>query len=171
MQVVLLNADYSPLGVIDWRKAVKLIVKKKVEVIKLSKKIITNVDNIYKIIVPEIIRLIKLIRSIWKARVPFNRRTVIIRDNHTCAYCLVKKHDMTIDHVIPRSKGGKSTFDNVVCCCKPCNHKKDDRLPSEAGMYLKFKPTTPTIMEFIVRQIKNVGMNETLQTLEELGVI
>ena len=78
---------------------------------------------------------------------------------------------MTIDHILPRSKGGKSEFENTVCCCFACNNKKDNRTPSEAKMFLKFRPYTPTIMEFLIRSIKNSGMEETLNELEKLGVL
>jgi 5-methylcytosine-specific restriction endonuclease McrA len=172
VNTVLLNSDYSPLGIISWKKAMKLICKKKVDVIKYSEIVISNFEKTFVTKIPLIIKLVKLIRTLWRVRVPFSKRTVIIRDNFVCAYCGVRVlKGLTIDHVIPKSKGGKSTFENTVSCCFDCNNKKDNRTPSEAKMYLKFKPYTPTIMEFLVRSIKQSGMEETLNELEKLGVI
>jgi len=162
--VVLLNSDFTPLGVISWKKAIRLLVKGKAEVIKFSTKIIRNFDRTVEIILPEIMRLIKLIREVWKGRVPLNKRNVLIRDQYTCQYCgKVSRTHMSIDHVIPRSKGGKNTFDNLVTCCVSCNNKKDNRLPSEAKMYLKHQPKTPTIMEFLMVSIKNAGLANVLK--------
>lgn len=77
----------------------------------------------------------------WKVP-PVNRREVLRRDNHACQYCGSTKH-LTLDHVIPRSKGGQHTWDNVVTACEKCNSTKKDRLPHEAGMVLKHKPKAP----------------------------
>lgn len=170
--VVLLNSDFTPLGVIGWKKAVKLIAKKKVEVVKYGTHVVSNFEKTVVITIPLIIRLVKLIRTLWGKRVPFSKRTVIIRDNFTCAYCgKYSKTGMTIDHIIPKAQGGKSTFDNVVSCCLPCNNYKDNKTPAQAKMYLKIRPTTPTIMEFIIKQIRNIGLTETLNELERLGVV
>jgi 5-methylcytosine-specific restriction endonuclease McrA len=172
VNTVLLNADYSPLGVINWKKAMKLICKGKVDVIKYSNIVVSNFEKTFVTKIPLIIKLIKMIRTLWRVRVPFSKRTVIIRDNHTCAYCGVKKTSgLTIDHVIPRSKGGKSEFENVVACCFNCNNRKDNRTPSESKMYLKIKPYAPTIMEFVIKSIRNSGMEETLAELEALGAL
>ncbi len=92
--------------------------------------------------VPEHIRLtIGNPERHWKVP-PVNRREVLKRDNHTCLYCGSTKH-LTLDHVIPRSKGGQHTWDNVVTACEKCNSIKSDRLPHEAGMVLKTKPKAP----------------------------
>lgn len=172
VSTVLLNADFSPLGIISWKKAMKLICKKKVDVIKYSDIVIHNFESTFVSKIPLIIKLVKMIRTLWKIRVPFSKRTVIIRDNFTCGYCGKRElKGMTMDHILPRSKGGKSEFENTVCCCFACNNKKDNRTPSEAKMFLKFRPYTPTIMEFLIRSIKNSGMEETLNELEKLGVL
>jgi 5-methylcytosine-specific restriction endonuclease McrA len=169
---VLLNADYTPLGIISWKKAIKLICKKKVEIVKYSETVIHNFENTIVIKIPLIIKLIKLIRKLWGIRVPYSKRTVMIRDNYTCVYCGTdNKKRMTIDHIIPKSKGGKSNFDNTVCCCFDCNNKKDNRTPSESRMFLKTRPYTPTIMEFLKKSIKDSGMESTLKELELLGVL
>jgi 5-methylcytosine-specific restriction endonuclease McrA len=167
--VLLLNADYSPLCLISWQKAVKLICKAKVEIIKTSKKVIHNFEKTMEILIPEVIRLMKYVRNLWKVRVPFNKRHITIRDDNTCQYCGKEiKHGGSIDHVIPKSKGGKSNFDNCVLACVPCNNKKDNRLPSEAKMFLRKQPHTPTVNEFILKAIKSAGL---VDVLTELGII
>ena len=169
MSVVLLNSDYTTLGIISWRKAVRLMVKKKVEIVKASTRVIHNFEQTVEIVIPLVLRLIKLVRALWKVRVPFNKKALLMRDNHKCQYCGCElNRNATIDHVIPRSKGGKSTFDNCVAACTPCNNKKDDRLPSIAKMYPKQKPHTPTINEFIMLSIKNAGLDALLA---ELGIV
>lgn len=162
--VILLNADFSPMGIISWQKAVCLIVKGKVEVLKKSKQILHNFEKTIEIYVPEIVRLLKFVRQLWKRRVPLNRRNIAIRDNFTCQYCgKVLEKGGTLDHVVPKSKGGKTSFDNCVYSCVTCNCKKDNRLPSEAKMYPKSKPYTPTINQFLLHQIKLVGLDESLK--------
>lgn len=165
--VLLLNADYTPLGVISWRKAVRLMAKGKVEVVKHSNTVLYNMERTVKFVLPAILRLIKFIRSIFKNKVPFNKRNVLLRDNFTCAYCGKRSlTKMSLDHIVPRSKGGKSTFENTVTCCVPCNHKKDSKSCKEANMWPRFvKPIQPTIMEFILVQIRKMGMEPALKEL------
>ncbi len=164
--VLLLNADYSPLCLISWQKAVKLICKAKVEIIKTSKKVIHNFEKTLEIFIPEVIRLMKYVRNLWKVRVPFNKRHITIRDDNTCQYCGKEiKHGGSIDHVIPKSKGGKSNFDNCVLACVPCNNKKDNRSCSEAKMYPKHQPFTPTIQEFMTLTVKNAGLGHVLKEI------
>lgn len=167
---ILLNTDYLPLGLISLRKAIKLIVKEKVEVIKShSTEVLYNFEKTFKIFYPLVLRLIKFIRRIYGVKVRFSKRNVLIRDNFTCMYCGADiKRYSTLDHVIPKSLGGKSTFDNIVACCLECNNKKDNRLPSKIGMYLIKQPYTPTINQFILLQIKRTGM---VKYLEEIGII
>lgn len=164
--VVMLNADYQPLGIISWQKAVKLIAKKKVEVIKVTETVISNFEKTCKMAIPSIVRLIKYVRALWRTKVPFNKRNLAIRDGHTCAYCGKKiATGMSIDHVLPVSKGGKSTFDNTVAACVPCNNKKDNKTCAQAKMFPKWKPFTPTISQFLMLQIKNTGLESTLKEL------
>lgn len=167
--VILLNADYSPLGIISWQKAIKLWSKGKIEIIKASERIIRNFDKTMELFAPLVIRLLKLVRALWKKRVPFNKHNLLIRDNHICQYCGKElKHTSSIDHIVPKSKGGKSTFENCTSACVPCNCKKDDRTCSEAKMYPVNKPYTPTINQFIMMSIKNAGLDKTLI---ELGIM
>jgi len=144
-----------------------LMAKGKVEVVKASNKIVQSVENAWKCVVPQVIRLIKLVRTIYRSRVPFSKKNVLYRDEFTCQYCGKTRGKLTIDHVIPKSKGGKSTFENCVASCKPCNNTKGNRTPREAKMPLRKHPVQPTIMEFLKLRMRKLGIDSLLK---ELGI-
>lgn len=161
---VLLNADYSFLNVVDWKRALRLIVKNKVKVLSYSQRCIHGTAG--KVMrIPAVMRLIKLIRSVYRTCVPFSKRNVLIRDGFRCAYCGKQHGKMTIDHIIPRSRGGRSTFENCVTCCRACNLKKGYHTPSEAGMYPRLRPSQPTISEFIRLRFKRLGIDDLWQQM------
>jgi 5-methylcytosine-specific restriction endonuclease McrA len=163
---VLLNGDYSFLCTIDVRKAFKLVFANKVNVLKFSDRMIQGVQKAFKI--PAVIVLIKVVRSVYRGRVPFSKKNVLIRDRYQCAYCGNRGgNELTIDHVIPKSRGGKTDFDNCVASCRKCNNKKDARTPSEAGVRLMKRPYQPTISEFIKIRLKQSG---AYAYLVELGI-
>ncbi len=165
--VILLNADFTPLGLISLKKAMKLVAKGKAEIVKEAKKIINTVTKSF--FVPLVLRLIKFVRMLYGKKVPFSKRNVMILYDYKCAYCGVRmKSGMTLDHIIPRSRGGKTEFSNVVPCCLKCNNIKDNKLPHEVGMTLKYKVIVPTINEYLQIQIKNLGLGNTLK---ELGIL
>jgi len=168
--VILLNGDYTAMGVISWKKAMILIVKGKVEIIKQSDIALHTTKNVVDFFLPLVIRLLKFIRQIYKTRVTFNKRNVHIRDAYTCQYCGKKLTSKTasLDHVIPLSKNGPSDFKNTVTSCVQCNNEKDNRTPTQAGMFLKRKPFQPTIHEFMLIQIKTCGLSKYLK---ELGLL
>jgi 5-methylcytosine-specific restriction endonuclease McrA len=165
-KVILLNSDYSFLNVISWKRAIRLLVKGKAEVIKASEKVISNAERTIEIVIPKVLRLVELVKSIYKSRVPFSKKNVLIRDDFTCAYCGRIDEKLTIDHIIPKSKGGSTSFENCVASCKPCNNKKNNRTPKEAGMALQFKPHTPTLMDFFVIKMKKLGVYKVLREME-----
>ncbi len=108
-----------------------------------------------------------IVRMIYKNKVPFSKRNVLVRDSFTCMYCGASgKIKLDVEHIIPSSRGGKTTFDNCVASCKPCNSNKGSRTPSEAKMYLKRQPYTPTISEFIRMKMKQLKLDELLKELE-----
>ena len=111
--VILLNQDFSFLTVLNWKKAIKLLVKEKVEVIKYSKKEIRNAESTVKMVVPKVIKLLYYIKNV-NIKVKYSKRNVLVRDQFTCAYCGGKPRRLTVDHIIPKSKGGKSTYENTV---------------------------------------------------------
>jgi len=91
---------------------------------------------------PAVIRLNYYVAVPYK-ELPFNKKNILIRDNYTCQYCGKKCHDLTLDHVLPKSRGGDYSWENIVAACKECNQKKADRTPKEAGMKLLRKPYRP----------------------------
>lgn len=156
MQTIVLNADYTFLNVVDWRKAVKLVLKKKVEVIKESDFV---VNGAFK--VPAVMKLVYLVRAIFRNRIPYTKKNVLIRDMYVCQYCGATS-DLTIDHVIPESRGGKTNFENCVACCRNCNVSKGCRKPKEARMFLRRRPFNPTVMDFLACQMKTLGVQDYL---------
>ncbi len=158
---VLLNADYSFLNMVNWKRAMCLVSKGKVQVLTYSGRIINGVQGmVFK--APAVMRLTKLIRTIYRARVPFSKRNVLIRDGFRCAYCGAVARHLTLDHIIPKSRGGDSSFENCVASCRACNNSKACRTPNEACMYLKKKPYQPTISEFLRMKFKRLGLDEIL---------
>jgi len=164
-RVILLNSDYSYLNTISWKTAMKLLFKGKVEMLKATNRILKSIEGKWTVVVPAVLRLIKLVRTVYKTRVPFSKRNVVQRDLFTCQYCGHKEKKMTIDHVVPISRGGKTTFENCVAACKPCNNTKGDRTPNEANMTLRKQPHQPTIMEFLTLRMKALGIDEVLRDL------
>ncbi len=164
--VIVLNADYTYLNIIDWKRAIKLLVQKKVEVVKYGERIIRGFNREIKI--PLIVKLIKFVRAVYKSSVPLSKRNIFIRDQYICQYCgkSCRKHP-TIDHIIPKSRGGKFTWNNVVTACMRCNQKKGSKLPSEAGMSLIKRPNRPTISEFLHLKMKLLGISGILEGMWE----
>jgi 5-methylcytosine-specific restriction endonuclease McrA len=142
--VVVFSKNYLPISRINIRRAICLLVTDKAEPMEVTSETIFHVRSPNLILeVPAHIRLkINSTERIWKVP-PVNRREVLRRDKHQCQYCGSSKK-LTLDHVIPRSKGGKHTWDNVVIACEPCNSRKGDRTPPDAGMVLKTTPKAPT---------------------------
>jgi len=140
--------------------------KGKTQVLKYSERVVRNSSGIVMKI-PLVMKLVKLVRSIYKSKVPFTKKNVFIRDKFRCVYCDTKDVRLTIDHVVPVSKGGRTNFDNCVASCKPCNSNKGNRTPSEARMFMKKRPYTPTIAEFIRLKMKQLGID---RFLVDLGV-
>lgn len=136
-KVLVLNASYEPLNICTWRRAVVLLLKGKAERIEHNSKILYSDFPL-----PTVIRLRHYIRIPYK-EISLSRRNILHRDNYICQYCGVKRHDLTIDHIMPRSRGGIDSWDNVVAACLKCNVKKGDRTPREAGMALMSSPRRP----------------------------
>ena len=141
-QCVLLNADYTFLNVVNWKRAMCLIAKGKVQVLRHSERLIRTAEGL-AVKVPAVLRLIKLIRTLYINRVPFSKKNVLIRDGFKCAYCGGVKRKLTIDHIIPKSKGGRTQWDNLVACSKNINRMKSNKTPTEARLKLLKKPVKP----------------------------
>ena len=119
--VLVLNQNYEPLNVCNLPRAFRLLFGERAEVIEYDHQVIRTPRTEYR--APSVIRLQHLIRR-PRPRVKLSRREVFVRDHHTCQYCGRQSHDLTLDHVVPRHRGGGHTWDNLVTACKPCNHRK-----------------------------------------------
>lgn len=140
--VVVFSKNYLPVSRVNIRRAVALLVTGKAEPLHFSGKGYNLHSPSIVLFVPEHIRLtITDAERVWKLP-PVNRREVLRRDKYACQYCGNTKK-LTLDHVMPRSKGGKHSWDNVVIACEPCNSRKGDRTPIQAGMVLRTKPKAP----------------------------
>lgn len=148
-QVVLLNADFTFLDTLSWKRAIKLVSKGKVEIVKATKKFVRNFEETVSFYLPEVIRLIKFVRLVYKNKVPFTKRNVFVRDLFTCAYCGKEINKPSLDHIVPKSRGGEDSWENCVTSCYDCNGKKGNLTPNESKMYLKKRPKKPTIAEFM----------------------
>jgi 5-methylcytosine-specific restriction endonuclease McrA len=141
--VVVFSKNYLPISRVNIRRAVVLLVTGKAEPVDFLARAAWEVKSPNLIFqVPAHIRLTaNSTERVWKVP-PVNRREILRRDLHTCQYCGSKKH-LTIDHVIPRSKGGKHSWDNVVTACERCNAQKGDRTLVQVGMTLRRRPQAP----------------------------
>jgi 5-methylcytosine-specific restriction endonuclease McrA len=138
-----LNATFEPLHIVSVRRAVVLLLKEKAEVIEATQARIRS-ENL-ALDMPLVIRLVYYVRVPHRLLLPLTRRTVLARDQYTCQYCGAQpaKGSLTLDHVVPRSRGGEHRWENVVSACIPCNQRKGGRIPREAGMTLLSRPTRP----------------------------
>jgi hypothetical protein len=141
MRTTILNLDYSVITISSWQKGMVLLLKGLVQPIEFWPVPILSAGGEYYQ-VPKIVMVKKYIKR-SKRFVP-NKRNVFLRDNYTCQYCGCEKPDfLTLDHVMPQSRGGRNTWENLVCACRDCNFKKGNRTPEEAMMPLLKKPTEP----------------------------
>ena len=145
--VLVLNASYEPLNVCSVRRAHVLVFKGKAEVIERLDKPLTSATSTYPW--PHVIRLVTYVRVPRAVQRKISRRALFARDGWRCVYCGTSSGRLTLDHVVPRSRGGDSVWENVVTSCAPCNHKKGDRLLEEARMELLHLPRAPAPVLFI----------------------
>jgi 5-methylcytosine-specific restriction endonuclease McrA len=145
--VLVLNATYEPINVCTVRRAVVLLLKEKAEIIERAERELHSATT--TISRPVVIRLVAYVRIPRDTHCrKITRRAVFARDNWTCQYCGARSN-LTVDHVIPRSKGGASSWDNIVTCCAPCNRRKGDRLPRQANMHPRHAPRPPSPTLFV----------------------
>ena len=137
---LLLNATYEPLCVVSTRRAIVLVLAAKAEPVDSAQDVV-HAETI-SLAVPVVARLTRYVRVPYPAQVPLSRRAVFTRDGQTCVYC--GSSATSIDHVVPRSRGGTHTWDNVVAACRRCNHTKADRSLAELGWVLPHPPRTPS---------------------------
>jgi 5-methylcytosine-specific restriction endonuclease McrA len=146
-RVLVLNATFEPINVCTVRRAVVLLLKAKAELVERGRLELHSENS--TVARPVVIRLITYVNVPRDAhRRKITRRAVFARDSWTCQYC-GSRSNLTVDHVIPRSKGGTSSWENIVASCAPCNRRKGDRLPRQAGMHPRKRPRTPRAEIFI----------------------
>ncbi len=138
--VLVLNANFQPINVTSSYRAINLILAEKATLIMNGRGFIHSVTQTFPL--PSVIRLKRLIKR-PRPIVKFTRKEIFRRDNYTCQYCLRPSKSLTIDHVIPRHMGGKTTWDNVVTACPHCNHRKGGMTPKQSGMYPRKHPKHP----------------------------
>lgn len=136
---LVLNATYEPLCVVPLKRAVVLVLAEKATVIEEGAGLLRSERHAMP--VPSVVRLSHHVRVPYRRSVPLTRRGVLQRDQHRCAYCRARAE--TVDHVVPRSRGGRHEWGNVVAACKRCNHRKADRLLAELGWSLLHTPVAP----------------------------
>lgn len=158
-RVLLLNGStWEPLAVISLPRAINLILAGKAIVVEETGDFLRTIRD--KFPVPSVIALRAYI-NVPRRKAHWSRKGVLVRDNYTCIYCgvvpgmiqrgkVLTKHDFTIDHVVPRSRGGRDTWTNTASACAHCNHRKGDRLPHEAGMKLRWEPKTPRTSYLVI---------------------
>ncbi len=143
-RVLILNASYEPLHVCSVKRAVNLLMHDVVERVEDSRHVLRTPSTRFP--VPSVVRLKRYVRRPHRQRVAFNRRNVFRRDDQRCQYCGQRAFDLTLDHVVPRSRGGPTSWENVVACCRACNARKRDRTPEEAQMALRRRPVAPAFL-------------------------
>jgi 5-methylcytosine-specific restriction endonuclease McrA len=137
--VLVLNASYEPINICAARRALVLVLKGVASAEELTNHSIHSSKKAVKL--PSVIRLLEYRRIPHQTRA-LSRKNILMRDRYTCQYChkTLPSAEMTLDHVIPRSRSGESTWENLVACCHRCNNKKGNRTPEEAGMRLARQP-------------------------------
>ena len=152
MQVLVLNSTYQPINITTLARGFKLVFKEKAEILEYIKgnPIVTDKDKFKR---PTVIRLLKYV-SVPVRKVQLCRQNIFKRDEFKCLYCGSEKN-LTIDHIMPSSRGGSNSWENLATCCKGCNNKKDNKTPEEANMHLSTIPFRPSYINYI-RKFENI---------------
>jgi 5-methylcytosine-specific restriction endonuclease McrA len=147
VRTLVLNAGYEPLAVVSFRRALVLVLAGKATIVaEDADPVVTSSVVLAR---PSVILLGRYVRASYGRSVPVSRRGVLRRDAHRCAYCA--RGATTVDHVVPRSRGGLDTWTNLVACCIRCNGVKGDRTPEEMGWVLQNRPYAPRGPAWVVR--------------------
>lgn len=140
--VLVLNQNYEPLNVCNVRRALVLVLRGKAEVIEAAEAAFHSATTRFTL--PSVIRLIHMIRR-PRPKIRLTRKEIFARDGWQCVYCGRQTRDLTLDHVMPRHRGGPHTWENLVSACRICNHKKAGRTPQEARMAMNLQPCIPRV--------------------------
>ncbi len=147
-QVLVLNSSYEAINVCNGRRALLLLMKGVADAVQDSRFEVRSATTSWSL--PEVIRLRRYIRIPYRP-IPYCRKNVFLRDDYTCQYCGQKKpiDQLTLDHILPTSRGGGDNWNNVVTACRSCNHAKGSLTPEEAQMNLPYRPTHPHLPSFL----------------------
>jgi len=158
-RVLLLNGStWEPLAVVSLTRAINLIIAEKAVIVEQTGEFLRTVRSRFP--VPSVIALRRYI-NVPRRQAHWSRKGVLLRDNFVCIYCgvmpgslshnkVLTKDDFTIDHIVPRSRGGKDQWTNTACACYHCNHRKGSRLPHEAGLKMLWEPKTPRTSYLVI---------------------
>lgn len=151
--VLLLNASFEPLRTISFQRAISLIVEKRAEMVAaVEGKLVRSPSTTFPW--PSVVRLIEYVKVPFrKTRIPATRKNILARDGYECCFCTKRKAD-SVDHILPKSRGGEHSWTNLVAACRKCNSIKGDRTPQEAGMKMRFQPFIPQSEKWML-----VGLN------------
>jgi len=156
-KVLVLNQSYEPVSICSAKKAIILLYLTKAELIaKRDGKIVRSVKDFYPH--PSVIRISRFLKAPFK-KIELSRKNILKRDGFRCQYCGHKATNLTIDHVIPKSRGGTDNWENLVAACHKCNNRKGNRTPEEANMTLINKPRKPHHILFIKQYMGKVDDN------------
>ena len=158
--VLVLNQSFEPLAVCRARRAIVLMYQGKAEMLEDGHGFVHTIDD--ELPLPSVIRLASMVRRPRRER-KLTRYEIFNRDNYTCQYCGVQSRHLTLDHVMPRYRGGPHTWENVVSCCAPCNRHKAGRTPREAHMKLLKTPGPPPPGTFFIVPYQYVGKRDEWQ--------
>jgi 5-methylcytosine-specific restriction endonuclease McrA len=147
IKVLVLNQTYEPLHFCNVKRALIMVLQGKAENVEMSDRVIHSPSRALPL--PAVIRLLRYIRRSYRKSLAFSKKNVFRRDNYTCQYCGWIGSDLTIDHIIPRSLGGKTSWDNVVVACQACNVRKGNRRLGETDMRLLRKVKPPPFVVFL----------------------
>lgn len=141
VRTLVLNAGYEPLAIVSFRRALVLVMNQKATILRADEEHpVEATTGFFQR--PSVIVLSRYVKVPYARRVPLTRRGVLRRDAHHCAYCGASAN--TIDHVMPKSRGGADSWENLVACCFKCNNIKSDRTPQEMGWRLRVTPRMPS---------------------------
>jgi 5-methylcytosine-specific restriction endonuclease McrA len=151
-RALVLNATYEPLCVVPVRRALCLLLAGKADLVHGDGTEVRS--ERHRLPTPSVVRLRYVVKVPYHRRTSLSRRAVFARDDHRCQYCGI--HADSIDHVMPRSRGGEHAWENVVAACRPCNVRKRDRTPEEASMRLARRPAAPRELAWVVVAVGRV---------------
>lgn len=153
-RALLLNATYEPLTAVPLKRAISLVLAGRAEIIEADDdRLIRSVT--IEVRAPIVVRLLRMVKVPYRATMPVSRRAIFARDQGRCGYC--GRAGDTLDHIVPRSRGGEHTWTNLVLACKTCNQRKADRTPDEAGMALLVTPHAPKGHHALVIKLGDVN--------------